>query len=172
MGEKMFKKIAISIMGLILLSSIILSAYKIFEPKTEITSSEMLNSFYTNLNNLEEYTLSTGDNTYHYYFFCVNNDSNCTYLSNSVFSAVKNETKGIELDKILEYVDLSDSIKEETYINKLKKWNISTYPSFVSVKVENNQIVINNTLEYDTNNPLNSTDIIEWLKLNNLYNEN
>ncbi len=165
----MLKRIAISFMLLILISSIALSAYKIFEPKNKNTNNVTITGFYITLNNLKEYTLSTGDNTYHYYFFCSPEDKNCIYLYDSVFTGVKNQNGGISITNIIEYVDVTSYINNANYLSELQNWGINKYPALVSVKVENGEIIINNSLIYDEKNPLNITDIIEWLKLNNIY---
>ncbi len=168
----MLKKIAISIMGLILISSISLSIYKIFEPNDEGSNGKNVGGIYLNLSTLREYTLNTGDNTYHYFYFCALEDKNCIYVYNSVFPSVKSLNNEVALDTFIEYVDLTDSINNPDFIMELQKWGITSYPALVSVKVENNEIIINNTLVYDAMNPLNSSDIVEWLKLNDIYSGN
>ncbi|MGB4613702.1 MAG: hypothetical protein WBH68_05260 [Erysipelotrichaceae bacterium] len=165
----MLKKIAISIMGLFLLASIVLAGYKIFEPNSRYEEVINIESFYISFNTVEEYTLSAGNNTTHYYLFCDPNNNDCKYLYDSVFPSVTAKNNNINIKTIIEYIDISEIIDNDDFLSNLKKWNISTYPALVSCDVEDNQIIINNTLEFDTNHPLNSEDIVNWMILNDIY---
>ncbi|NLC96593.1 MAG: hypothetical protein GX675_03375 [Erysipelotrichaceae bacterium] len=165
----MFKKIAISIMGLLLLNSIVLTGYKIFEPNNKIENDLTLSNFYINYNNVEEYTLSGGNNTSHYFLFCVPYDTNCKYIYESIFPSITSKNNGIPINTIIEYVDLTELLSLDTFDENLKKWEIKTYPALISCKVDNNTIIIINTLEFDENDPLNSDDIINWMVLNDIY---
>ena len=69
----------------------------------------------------------------------------------------------------IEYIDISDIVNETDLSTKLGEWNISTYPALVSCKIENGEIKINNTLEFDKDNPLNADDIINWMIVNDIY---
>ncbi len=168
----MLKKISISVMGLILLASITLAGYKVFEPKSTSKLETTINSFYIEFSNVKEYTLSGGNNTSHYYFFCIPEDNNCKYVYDSVFLSVKDKNNDVSLDTIFEYIDINDIKDKDNFHNLLNQWGISTYPALVSCKVENDKIVINNVLEYDEKNPLSDMDIINWMRLNGIYSGN
>ncbi len=165
----MLKKIAISIMGLLLLASIVLAGYKVFQPNNNYINTTNIDSFYISFNNAKEYTLSGGDNTSHYYLFCDPNDTDCKYVYDSVFPSVTSKNNDINIKTIIEYIDISDIVNETDLSTKLGEWNISTYPALVSCKIENGEIKINNTLEFDKDNPLNADDIINWMIVNDIY---
>ena len=48
-------------------------------------------------------------------------------------------------------------------------WSINNYPAFVSVSVIDDQLVINNSLVWNSESPINTNDILAWLQENGQY---
>lgn len=160
----MLKRIAFTFMFLILLLNLIVLSYIIFEPKSKTTNTIVSN--YLSYKNLDSYTLDTGNNTNHYYYFCIPQENNCEYVYNSIYLKVVSEKPAIK--NLIEYVDLSSIKDSANFYEELKKWEINNYPAFISTTNIDNKIVINNQLVFDEKKPINEADFLNWLELNSL----
>ena len=167
----MIKRILLTVMTILVIYTGILVGYRLNEPENayENYTSEF---FPTSLDyeTLKEYTQSSGASTYHYYLFCTYESNDCLYLENTLLSTVETDTQ-LDVKSLLEYVDIS-GVPEEQRLSRLKNdWNLSNYPALLACHIENNQIIIDNTLEWDANHPYNTDDIKEWLFINGLYDD-
>ena len=73
------------------------------------------------------------------------------------------------MNTLIDYVNiepLEDSLKTE---NRMADWSINNYPAFVSVSVIDDQLVINNSLVWNSESPINTNDILAWLQENGQY---
>ena len=73
------------------------------------------------------------------------------------------------MNTLIDYVNiepLEDSLKTE---NLMADWSINNYPAFVSVSVIDDQLVINNSLVWNSESPINTNDILAWLQENGQY---
>ncbi len=152
-------------MALLSIYSIAIVAYRIYEP-TDVenvsTTSNLLN-----YNSLREYTLSSGDGSKHYYFFYSSVDNNCVYVNDTVLRAVAKDTS-TDLYSLIETVDITSLDQSFTTNRITAEWGIHSWPAFVAVSVEDSSIIIDNTLEWNSESPMTTTDIKQWLTANNI----
>lgn len=167
----MLKRIMFTLMILLVLYSGIFVGFCLFEPEQADAGSESaIASVSLDYETLKEYTRSTGNSTMHYYFFCSADSNDCLYLENTVLKSVNNETEN-ELMTLIEFVDVS-GIDEKQLATRLKnEWNVSAYPAFVACRNDNGEIVIDNTLEWNPQQPISIDDFRQWLALNKLYDD-
>ena len=162
----MLKKIMFSLLALIMLYSSAAAIYRIFEPQDD---TDMNAGTYLDYDSLKEYLLSTGEGTIHYLFFSSIDSADCQYVVNTVMSTVQNDTK-LQIAKIIETVDIT-ALEKALNTDRLQAdWNISAYPAFAAVRIENGAIVVDNTLQYESDKPMNAASVEEWLKINGLIN--
>ncbi len=152
-------------MVLLSIYSIAVLAYRIYEPTDIENATNTTNRI--DYNSLREYTLSSGDGTKHYYFFFSSLDNNCVYLNDTVLREVAKDT-GLDLNNLIETVDITPLQTNMTTNRITAEWGIHSWPAFVAVSIQENSILIENTLEWDPQSPLNTGDIKQWLSLNNL----
>ena len=162
----MIKRILFTLMTLLALYSLAVLGYRIYEPDlhTEDTSN------YIPYNSLREYTLSQTNSTRHVYFFYSSTDDNSNYVLNTLFPSINSQKKK-DYTSVIEIIDIS-SLESSFTTNRLKsEWGIQTYPSFLLVSVENDEISIDSTLCWEENTPFTTDTIINWLAINNITNE-
>ena len=167
----MLKRIMFTLMVLLVIYSGVLVGFRIFEPEqTDAGSESAIATVSLDYETLKEYTRSTGNSTMHYYFFCTVDSNDCLYLENTVLKSVNNETEN-DLMSLIEFVDLS-GIDEKQLTTRLKnEWGVSVYPAFVACRNDNGEIVIDNTLEWNPQQPISIDDFRQWLALNKLYDD-
>lgn len=161
----MLKKIAITFLLVLFVLSGIVLLYDVFTPEQTTLTSDTIP-----LETLEDYTLSSGNNTTHYYFICDVEDPNCNYVYYSLLPSVKEQSSTISPYDIIDYVNIASYLSNpSTLKEELKKYNLTTYPAFVTIKVTDNKMVISSTLTYDPTSPFDTNDIVNWLKENDVY---
>ena len=167
----MLKRIMFTLMILLVIYSGVFVGFRLFEPEQADAGSESaIASVSLDYETLKEYTRSTGNSTMHYYFFCSVDSNDCLYLENTVLKSVNNETEN-ELMTLIEFVDVS-GIDEKQLATRLKnEWGVSAYPAFVACRNDNGEIVIDNTLEWNPQQPISIDDFRQWLALNKLYDD-
>ena len=167
----MLKRIMFTLMILLVIYSGVFVGFRLFEPEQADAGSESaIASVSLDYETLKEYTRSTGNSTMHYYFFCSVESNDCLYLENTVLKSVNNETEN-ELMTLIEFVDVS-GIDEKQLATRLKnEWGVSAYPAFVACRNDNGEIVIDNTLEWNPQQPISIDDFRQWLALNKLYDD-
>ncbi len=164
----MFKRLLYSFMVLIALASIALGLYRFFEAN-DAHSSLAAMDIMIEYDGARQYALSNGDSSTTYYLFCTNNNDNCQYITNTLYSAVNSELKNKRIDDIVEYVNIQSLVDDGSIDRLSQEWNINNYPAFVSVSNNYGELTINNSLVWDDTNPLSSNDILNWLALNGQY---
>ena len=167
----MLKRIMFTLMILLVIYSGVFVGFRLFEPEqTDAGSESAIASVSLDYETLKEYTRSTGNSTMHYYFFCSVDSNDCLYLENTVLKSVNNETEN-ELMTLIEFVDVS-GIDEKQLATRLKnEWGVSAYPAFVACRNDNGEIVIDNTLDWNPQQPISIDDFRQWLALNKLYDD-
>ena len=167
----MLKRIMFTLMILLVIYSGVFVGFRLFEPEqTDAGSESAIASVSLDYETLKEYTRSTGNSTRHYSFVCSVDSNDCLYLENTVLKSVNNETEN-ELMTLIEFVDVS-GIDEKQLATRLKnEWGVSAYPAFVACRNDNGEIVIDNTLEWNPQQPISIDDFRQWLALNKLYDD-
>ncbi len=160
----MFKKILFTFLAVLCVYSTGLIAYKIFEPEINDTDEYI----YLDYDSLKDYTMSAGLSTNHYYMFLSKNSDDSIYVRDTVLSTVENET-GLDIQKLIEFVDITELEKNLETHRLLDDWGIQTYPSFMAVSVDENGITIDNTLEWNPELPMSAANVEQWLTENGLY---
>lgn len=162
----MLKRILFTFFTLLVLYSVVLIGYRLFEPNTEeaYTPSHHVLDYET----LNEYTLSSGNASYHYYLFSSDTSADCKYVKDTIIQTAALNT-GVDVLDYIEEVDITP-LEQEYQLNRLKEeWNVSSYPAFVACHNENNKIIIDNQLEWDNQHPISVDDFIDWMVQNRLY---
>lgn len=170
-GQIMFKKLLYSFMIFIALGSTILAGYRIFEPKKNIREAVISTNtkFMVEYEQANQFALSAGDSSTTYFLFCKLDNDNCNYIETTLYPDLNATLENKKMEDIIEYVDL-DNIDDKKIIETISNdWGISNYPAFVSVSVIDNKLVINNSLVWSDDKPLNTLDILSWLSQNNIY---
>lgn len=165
----MFKRLLMSFMTVVLVYTLLLVGFRLFEPE-KISSSSFEN--HTNLEllnyeTLKDYTMNSGPSVIHYYFFCSPENNDCVYVHDTILTSVAGKTN-LDLYHLIEYVDIS-ALEQRLETNRLKtEWTINTYPALLACRVENGKIIVSNKIEWDSNHPISDDDIIQWLTKNGL----
>ncbi len=164
----MLKKILFTFLFLLVIYSGIVVGYAAFEPTIVDVSMSNLSPYdIIDYASVHDYTLSDQTSDTHFYFFCSPEDNDCTYMQNTVLKTIENE-ENIQLSSILEYVDITDLVTN-LEVNTLKaEWSISSYPAFVACHVEDDSIVIDNSIFSTQLEPLTKDTIKSWLSQNGL----
>lgn len=163
----MFKKILYTLMILLALSSIAFASYRFFESKDN--KQESYNYNMIEYEGAKQYALSHGNSSTTFLFFCSHNNENCNYIENTLYPDVNKKLENKDMNSLVDYVNiepLEDSLKTEIL---MADWNINNYPAFVSVSVIDDQLVINNSLIWNSESPINTNDILGWLAQNGQY---
>lgn len=162
----MSKRILFTFFTLLVLYSAILVGYRVFEPQQDDALDNSTQDV-LDYDVLKEYTLSTGNATKHYYYFSSSTNADCIYVRDTVIKAAS-QTAGLNLDEYIEEVDITE-LEQNFAINRLKtEWDVASYPAFVACRVENQEIVIENKLEWNPQQPISADNLLDWLALNKL----
>ena len=167
--KKMIKRILISLLTLMVVYSAVIIGIKIFEPdKIDNESSVFQHTSALDYETLRDYTISSGAAATHFYLFSSADNSDCIYVESTVLKNAAAAT-GMNLDDLIEIVDITD-LERTLTTNRLKaEWSVLSYPAFVACHVENGEIIVDNTLEWNPSQPISTDDIERWLKLNGVY---
>lgn len=165
----MIKRILLSVFTFMAVYSAIVIGIKLFEPDVIDTASDASqHATALDYNTLKDYTLNSGTSASHFYLFSSLDNSDCLYVENTVLKNARTAT-GLNLDDLIEIVDITDLERTFTTNRLRTEWTVLSYPAFVACRVNNGEIVIENTLEWDPNQPISSDDLERWLKLNGVY---
>lgn len=160
----MLKKIMFTFLTLLMVYSVSVVSYRIFEPSDNTNTIDT--SSFLAYDSLKSY-VTEGSSSVHYFFFYSANDTNSIYLYNTVFSTVNSDTNK-DVTSLIEVVDVSELDTTLDITRLYEDWGVSSYPSFVAVSVENGEITINNKLEWTNEKSITATDIENWLQENGL----
>lgn len=164
----MFKKIVFTFLILLTLYSTCVVAYRIFEPRDNISQNTTTN--YLAYESLESYVKEGSQNT-HYLFFYSQANNDCIYVHDTLFPLVENDI-GVSLDSLIEMVDITEVDETLETTELFQTWSINAYPAFVCVKVDNGEMTTSNKLEWSSEKPFSVQSIEEWLSENGLYTPN
>lgn len=168
----MLKRILFTFLVLLVLYSGTVIGYKIFEPETIDSSRDNLNLYeIIDYSSLYDYTLTEETSSIHYYYFCSPEDNDCIYMQNTTLKTLESEVD-LDLSTVIEYIDITDLIKNNEISRLKSEWSVSSYPAFIACHTEDDSIIIDNSIEYDAQNPLTAEDIKTWLSLNGLIENN
>ena len=163
----MFKRILYTLMILLALSSIGFASYRFFESKDN--KQETYGYTMIEYEGAKQYVLSHGNSSTTFLFFCSHNNENCNYIEDTLYPDVNKRLDNKNMNTLIDYVNiepLEDSLKTE---NLMADWSINNYPAFVSVSVIDDQLVINNSLVWNSESPINTNDILAWFQENGQY---
>lgn len=158
----MLKRILFTFMTFLFLYSCILVGYRIFEPDNVEENETHFTDIGLDFSSVKDYTLSSGQNSYHYYFFCSPFNNDCKYVEETLVKTVESET-GIDMTKLIDYVDVTDLEEKMALYRLSSEWGIPSYPAFVSCHTDSETIFIDNIIAWDVNQPLSVEDIKRWL---------
>ncbi|NLH63297.1 MAG: hypothetical protein GX478_03765 [Erysipelotrichaceae bacterium] len=162
----MLKKVMFAFLSLIILYSTAVIAYRIFEPTASYHVGD--EDTYLDYASLKEYVKSTGDSSVHYLFFYSSEDNTSVYLKNTVIPTVENDTS-LQFTRIIETVDITELVRSMQTSQLSEDWQISSYPAFAAVAVQDGRVIVQNVLENTNEHQLTAADIEDWLKENGLY---
>lgn len=165
----MIKRILISVFIIMLVYSAIVVGIKLFEPDVIDTESESaLHATALDYDTLKDYTLNSGTSASHFYLFSSIDNPDCLYVENTVLRNTQ-QTTGLNLSDLIEIVDITN-LERTLTTNRLRTdWTVLSYPAFVACHVLEGQIIIDNTLEWNPDQPISSDELERWLTLNGIY---
>lgn len=155
---------------LLLVYSLAIVGYKAYEPDKSTLTTSMLTEKNSGLDydTLTQYTLSSGSSAIHYFVFYSENDDNSKYLQFNVLNPLEKDANS-RFQDLLEYVDVT-KLEESLNTNQLKEeWHIAHTPALLACKVKGDHIIIENSLEWSQDKPLNEFNVKQWLIQNGLY---
>jgi len=164
----MLKRLMISFLVLLMIYSAFVVGFRLFEPEKEEIYQTSLDTTVVDYASARNYTLSSGASSVHCYFFCSPQNDDCTYMENTVMRTVENDT-GVRMSEIFEYIDVT-ALESTNDLNRLKEeWGLDDCPGFVLCHVQDQEIIIDSTLSWDSSRPLSVFELKQWLRANNLY---
>lgn len=183
----MFKKVITSCLALVWISSLALAGYRMFEPKAAAAvvdnkvatvtmnapqSRSVVQDDVMPTNESEQAVLNKqalgSEDGMHYYFFCVPDDADCTYINDYVLKPL---TVILEVEQIdvIEFVDVNALSKEWTPARLKNQWGFDNYPAFVATETINGEKNILSVLQWNSENPMDSDDLRNWMMENNIW---
>ncbi|SJZ79079.1 DUF6568 family protein [Anaerorhabdus furcosa] len=165
----MIKKLLISLMSLCTVISLLLVFYCFFTPKNNDNIVQAYsNTLIIPYPALNEYLLTNGDSSTSYLFFCKPDSADCQYIQNTVMKTLEAE-QGSSLSELIDYVDVTE-LEDNLMINQLTDdWGIKNYPAFVSVTTANGELTINNSIQWDIENPMSARELKQWMMTNKIW---
>lgn len=185
----MFKKIITSALVVVWISSLALAGYRLFEPKAaeaiienkvSLASVDAQGRSVDNGEPAQEtfssYSFDDSmeadvveEDTYHYYYFCSEEDADCLYINQYVLKPLA-ETLEVEQIDILEYVDISTLPSEWTPLRMKNQWGFDDYPAFAAVlTTPAGERTILSVLQWDANNPMDTEALKNWMIENGIW---
>lgn len=161
----MIKRIILFLLIVLTISSGILFVYRFYEHQVIPNSQQA----YTidnviSYDNIDNYLTSTGSATTHFLLFANIDDENFLYLYNTILNDLNKQTGNLISDN-LEVIDCIENVAELD-----EKWQLKNLPAFISCSIaEDGSLTINNSLQWDDNNPLSLTDVKKWFNDNNIH---
>ncbi len=165
----MIKRILISLFTVMLVYSAVVLGIKLFEPdKIDSDAENFQHRSALDYETLRDYTISSGSSVTHLFLFSSTDNNDCIYVENTVLKNAASAT-GLNLEDLIEIVDITD-LERTLSTNRLRaEWGVLSYPAFIACHAENNEIVVDNTLEWNPESPISTDDVERWLKLNGVY---
>ena len=160
----MLKKILFTFLTLLMIYSTCVVAYRIFEPRDNQSATDTTSMLA--YDSLKSYVIDSSSNIHYFLFYSALNN-NSIYLKDTILTIVESDINK-SLSNIIEVVDITE-LDQKMEIKRLSEdWQVSSYPAFISVSNNNGEIIINNKLEWTNEKAITTTDVEEWLKLNEI----
>lgn len=166
----MIKKILITFMTFSFVTSTFLAFYCFFKPSEVDASIELVGNtkMVIPYETLTDYLTTSGDSSTHYLYFCRFDNDDCNYVQNTVMKSLDAE-QGSSLFEVIEYVDISE-LEDNLAINQLKDdWGFNTYPAFVAITNTNNELKVENYIQWDNENPMSTRELKQWMVDNKIW---
>ncbi len=160
----MLKKILFTFLTLLVIYSTCVVAYRIFEPRDNQSTTDT--SSMLAYDSLKSY-VEDSSSTIHYFFFYSALNNNSIYLKDTILTTVETDINK-SLSSIIEVVDITELDQKMETKRLSEDWQVSSYPALVSVSYENNEIIINNKLEWTNDTSITAIDVEDWLELNGI----
>lgn len=154
-----FNIIALFITSLVLL-------YNFFSPKLESTQSIYVQESTLSIENLQNYVLSQSNSSKIYVLIGDAEDNNTIYLLETVLKNCANSAQ-VEYFNNLEFVQATNTLANKKLLTDL--YYVNTTPAFVSIENIDGTMNITSTLTWNQQEPITENDVVEWMKLNNIW---
>lgn len=156
--------ITFNIIALFITSMVLL--YNFFSPKLESTQSIYVQESTLSIENLENYVLSQSNSSKIYVLIGDTEDNNTIYLLETVLKNCANSAQ-VEYFNNLEFVQATNTLANKKLLTDL--YYVNTTPAFVSIENIDGTMNITSTLTWDQQEPITENDVVEWMKLNNIW---
>lgn len=165
----MLKRILISIVLFLSVVLVAILAYQHYRPATAPTvanSGDAVTFKIATLtgDGIEEYVKNSSGTQY---FLFYKSDNDYAYVKDYVIQPLLEELRIENLNDI-QFVDFSEYSGSSAYIQKV--WQISSCPSFVAVRYENGEIIVENSLQWSKDSLYDSDDLKAWMYENSIWN--
>lgn len=160
----MLKKILFTFLSLLMVYSTCVVAYRIFEPRDNQSTTDTTSMLA--YDSLKSYVKDSSSNIHYFLFYSALNN-NSIYLKDTILTIVESDINK-SLSNIIEVVDITELDQTMETKRLSEDWQVSSYPALVSVSYDNEEIMINNKLEWTNEKAITTTDVEEWLKLNGI----
>lgn len=156
----MSKRFLLTFLALLSIYSFCAAAYRIYEPDN--TREESDSSSYISYDSLREFILSQDSGASYYFFFYSSENDDCIYVKNTILHTVEKET-GTDLGTVLNIVDITP-LEQNLTVNRITaEWGIHSWPAFICVSAEAQNITVTGILEWNSSSPMTASDIEQWL---------
>lgn len=156
--------ITFNIIALFITSMILL--YNFFSPKLESTQSIYVQESTLSIENLQNYVLSQSNSSKIYVLIGDAEDNNTIYLLETVLKNCANSAQ-VEYFNNLEFVQATNTLANKKLLTDL--YYVNTTPAFVSIENIDGTMNITSTLTWNQQEPITENDVVEWMKLNNIW---
>lgn len=161
----MIKRVIISALIILCLYTVGVFSFRILDLSREYEMQDNFNVI--EANQLEDYLLASGNGTVFYLLFFSNDSNDAIYLRENILPTLHSE-KAVDVYQTVSIVDFSNVDLLERSDLLTEKWH-TDIPSFVCMHIENNEIITDSFLAYDSTKPLKASDVAAWLKENGIY---
>ncbi len=156
--------ITFNIIALFITSMVLL--YNFFSPKLESTQSIYVQESTLSIENLQNYVLSQSNSSKIYVLIGDAEDNNTIYLLETVLKNCANSAQ-VEYFNNLEFVQATNTLANKKLLTDL--YYVNTTPAFVSIENIDGTMNITSTLTWNQQEPITENDVVEWMKLNNIW---
>ena len=160
-SEKMKKKLMFYTMLIIV--GLVVLAFLHFQSKPEEMPVVARNKVTGQLqyDEVNEFVYNSDDVVY--LFFFSSEDSDSQLVIDNMLNPILKENNLTGFDELY-YVDLADLPSTVGTKYTKNQWNFYDYPTFIGMKIENNQAIISDVLEWSSTNPYTIDDVRTWLQ--------
>ena len=141
--------------------------YNIFTPPTVQAQPLYIARSNLEIENLENYVLSLGNSNRVYVLIGQSDDANTFYLTETVLHNLANHANVEEFSN-LDYVNVSN-LNDQTRLLLNNTYHLTQLPAFVSLQNDNGTLRVTSTLQWDDQQPIDTSDVQEWMEINNIW---